>query len=110
MSKWISGDTNIYNMDTTENELIVEIVSLKNADESLDNYHIDTVKIPINYIDSSHHHVLLEQLQTNDLKHVGYSYESNSYQLNEPFKTMYRTQVKGTLNIFIKNRAEMFQS
>ncbi|MFW3619496.1 hypothetical protein [Staphylococcus caprae] len=110
MVKWLSGDSNIYQMQMTKDALVVEIVNLKESDESLDKYYIDKVRIPLEFLNASHYHVVLEQLQTNDLKHVGYRYEENAYKLTEPFKTMYHTQVKGTMNIFIKNRIEMMQS
>lgn len=110
MKKWLSGDSNIYEMRMIDHYLIVDIVNLKNRDKTLDYYYIDQVKIPINYIDSSHYDLVLEQLQTNDLKHVGYSYEPNVYKLKKPFKTMYHTQVKGTLTILVNRRIETLQS
>lgn len=110
MNQWLSGDSNIYQMQMTDEALVVEIINLKESNEKLEKYYIDTVSIPLQFVDTSHYHVVLEQLQTNDLKHVGYNYEENTQQLTEPFKTMYHTQVKGTLNIFIKNRMEKIQS
>lgn len=103
MGKWLSGDSNIYQMNLTDDYMVVDIVNLSpNCEDDC----VDVVKIPIDFINDDSYHVVLEQLQTNDLKHVGYLYEPCYYKLNEPFKTMYHTQVRGTLSIFIKNIKE----
>lgn len=98
---WISGDTNIKSMKEEQNEIAIELIQEdRHLNEEDVEYRIDLVKIPKSYISRETFNTILEQLVTNDLKHVGYEYLEHKQKQKEPFKTMYKTQVRGTLNIF----------
>lgn len=107
MSKlWISGDTNIKTMQLGQKDLIIELIQEYSSFKQDDgNYCIDLVKIPKAYINAETYHAILEQFLTNDLKHVGYEYIEQKQEQNKAFKTMYKTQVRGTLNLLLHELA-----
>lgn len=103
---WISGDTNIKTMQLGQHELAIELIQTNSDLNDYENkYRIDLVKIPKAYINTETYHAILEQLLTNDLKHVGYEYVEQKQKQTKPFKTMYKTQVRGTLNILLHELA-----
>jgi hypothetical protein len=103
---WISGDTNIKSMKEEQNEIAIELIQEdRNLNEEDVEYRIDLVKIPKSYISRETFNTILDQLLTNDLKYVGYEYSEEMQKQSKPFKTMYKTQVRGTLNILLHELA-----
>lgn len=102
---WVSGDTNIKTMREEQNNIAIELIQEDRHLNQENSYRIDLVKIPKSYINTETFHTVLDQLLTNDLKHVGYEYLEQKQRQSKSFKTMYKTQVRGTLNIFLHELA-----
>lgn len=102
---WISGDTNIKTMREEQNNIAIELIQEDRHLNQENSYRIDLVKIPKSYINAETFHTVLDQLLTNDLKYVGYEYSEEMQKQSKPFKTMYKTQVRGTLNILLHELA-----
>ena len=100
--EWKSGDTNVLSMTLYKDYLQVELIELKDLAEMEADCYLDIVCIPSLYINKGTYPSLLEQLITNDLKNVGYEYNEHvsPYHCNT-VKTMYKTQIRGSLNLLV---------
>lgn len=106
-SIWLGGKTNVKTIRVNKELLIIELIhedcSERNQQEAV--YYLDVVKVPRIYINEDTFGVMYEQLITNDMKNVGYDYNENFCEVQEEtFKTMNPLQIKGTLELLIKEK------
>ena len=103
MTQWLSGDSSIFKMEQESNAIQIQVINPPEKAASIyQHYYIDTVYIPHIYINHDNYDVILDQLLTNDLQHVGYTYQKRTSVVENDFKTLYKTQVRGTLSTFLK--------
>lgn len=103
MAQWLSGDSSIFKMEQESKAIKIQVINPpEKAASTSRSYYIDTVYIPHTYVNRDNYNVILEQLLTNDLQHVGYTYQKRTSVVKSDFKTLYKTQVRGTLSIFLK--------
>lgn len=100
--EWKSGDTNVLSMTLKKDYLQVELIELNEIDEIEADCYLDVVRIPNAYINKGTYQTLLEQLISNDLKNVGYEYSEHVSPYHcKTVKTMFKTQIRGSLNLLL---------
>lgn len=90
------GRTNIKSIKVLNEHIKLEVLN----EYSKETY-IDYVEIPKSYMTDKTLPVVIEQLISNDLKNVGYRYIEFAKIAKEPFKTIPKTQIVGTMKLIL---------
>lgn len=90
------GRTNIKSINVLNEYIKLEVIHPSSTET-----YIDYVEIPREYVTDKTLPVLIEQFISNDLKNVGYRYIEFAEKVVEPFKTIPKTQIIGTMKLIL---------
>lgn len=92
----LNGRTNIKSIEVLDRYIKIDVLN-----ESKSSEFIDCVEIPNEYITDKTLPVIIEQFISNDLKNVGYTYTEFAERNKEPFQTLPKTQIVGTMKLIL---------